>query len=107
MSAIRSQTAKLVLLLALVMPLPGFMSAWSCDASAAVTAGSAGQEHCTHQTAAPLHHGCGMCCSVAATGVMPLPWTAPHAARAAVLLPSRWPPLNVVLDRLDRPPRHA
>jgi hypothetical protein len=97
---------KLALLLALIMPLPGFVSAWSCDSfdSSAVAA----QQHCAHQAGAALqHHNCGVCCSAAAIALLPLPWAAPQPVRAGLLLPLRWPSPSVLLDRLDRPPRRV
>jgi hypothetical protein len=98
MKALRGHTVKFVLLLALIMPLPGFVSAWSCDS----------QQHCSHQTGtALLHHNCGVCCSAAAVALLPMPWAAPQPARAALLLSLRQPPPSIPLERLDRPPRRV
>jgi hypothetical protein len=93
------------MLLALIMPLQGFASAWSCASS---DTASLPQQHCAHDAGAvQQHHSCGTCCCAAAIALMPLPWAAPQPVSPGVLLPLRWPPPAVVLDRLDRPPRHV
>jgi hypothetical protein len=97
---------KLALLLALIMPLQGFASAWSCgsfDAAPATRATAA--QHCAHDTGvAQQHHHCGTCCCAAAIAVMPLFRVQPRSANLGALLPAHSPPA-IVLDRLDRPPR--
>jgi len=109
---------KLALLLALIMPLQGFASAWSCgsrdaaQAAAAATAPAAAQaaapvaapQQCAHTGAAQQHHHCGTCCCAAAIAVVPALWVPPRSANLGALLPARSPPA-IVLDRLDRPPR--
>jgi hypothetical protein len=97
---------KLALLLALIMPLQGFASAWGCGSfdTAPATGATAGQ-HCAHDTGvAKQHHHCGTCCCAAAIAVMPLFRVPPRPANPGALLPVRSPPA-IVLDRLDRPPR--
>jgi hypothetical protein len=99
---------KLALLLALIMPLQGFASAWSCEAlGPAPAAGHAtALQHCAHDAgAAQLHHHCGTCCCAAAISVMPMVWLPPRPANSSALLPVRSSPPAIVLDRLDRPPR--
>jgi hypothetical protein len=104
---------KLALLLALIMPLQGFASAWGCGsfdtapASAPDTALATAPQHCAHEVGvAQQHHHCGICCCAAAIAVMPLFRVPPRPANPGALLPVRSPPA-IVLDRLDRPPRLA
>jgi hypothetical protein len=99
---------KLALLLALIMPLQGFASAWGCGsfATAPVTAPATAAQHCAHDGVAQQHHHCGTCCCAAAIAVMPLFSVPPRPANPGALLPVRSPPA-IVLDRLDRPPRLA
>ena len=97
----------LVLLLALILPLQSFASAWSCSAQYAGSAGA--HAHCPDhsgkaQSGGEQHHRCGTCC-VAAIALMPFRWTAPRSAGAEVSLLPQGPPPKIVLDRLDRPPR--
>jgi hypothetical protein len=102
---------KLALLLALIMPLQGFASAWSCGsrgaapAAAPAAASAAAPQQCAHAGAAQQHHRCGTCCCAAAIAVMPLLWIAPRPANPSALLPVRLSPPAIILDRLDRPPR--
>ena len=94
---------KLALLLALIMPLQGFASAWSCGSFGAAPAAAA--QHCAHEDgAAQQHHHCGTCCCAAAIAVVPLLWIPPRPVNAGALLPVRSPPA-IAIDRLDRPPR--
>jgi hypothetical protein len=97
---------KLVLLLALIMPLQGFASAWSCGSrdAAPAAAPAAAPQQCAHTGAAQQHHHCGSCCCAAAIAVAPPLWVPPRSASPGALLPARSPPA-IVLDRLDRPPR--
>jgi hypothetical protein len=98
---------QLALLLALIMPLQGFASAWSCGSrdTAPATARTAAPQQCEHDGAAQQHHHCGTCCSAAAIAVSPKLWIAPRPANPSALLPLRLSPPAVILDRLDRPPR--
>jgi hypothetical protein len=106
MKALPTLSMRLALLLALIMPLQGFASAWSCTALDGASADA--PQHCAHETgAAPQHHTCGTCCCTAAIAVMPVPWAAARQTSSDLLLPLRGSPLKVVLDRLDRPPRYA
>jgi hypothetical protein len=99
---------KLALLLALIMPLQGFASAWSCatfDPTPA-TGPATALQHCAHDAgAAQQHHHCGTCCCAAAIAVVPLLWIPPRPVNAGALLPVRSSPPAIALDRLDRPPR--
>jgi hypothetical protein len=95
---------KLALLLALIMPLQGFASAWNCGSFDAAPATSA--QHCAHEAgAAQQQHHCGTCCCAAAIAVMPLLWVPPPPVNAGAPLPLRSSPPAITLDRLDRPPR--
>jgi hypothetical protein len=97
----------LALLLALMLPLQGFASAWSCSAQ---ESGSAAEHHhCADDlgktpTSGEQHHHCGTCCA-AAIALMPFRWTPPPAVRSAASLPFNGSPPKIALDRLDRPPR--
>jgi len=97
----------LVLLLALILPLQTFASAWSC--SAQDSGGAAAHHHCAndpgkaHAGAEPHHH-CGTCCA-AAIALMPFRWTPPAMASSEASLPLQGSPPRIALDRLDRPPR--
>jgi hypothetical protein len=107
MSPFRSPSMKLVLLLALILPLQNFASAWSCGARG--TAAAAAHHDCANergspQTAAEQHHHCGSCC-VAAIAPLPYCWTAPRSVNPQDSLPRHGRPPQVALDRLDRPPR--
>jgi hypothetical protein len=107
MRPFRTPTMQLALLLALIMPLQGFASAWSCGSrdTAPATARTAAPQQCEHDGAAQQHHHCGTCCSAAAIAVSPKLWIAPRPANPSALLPLRLSPPAVILDRLDRPPR--
>jgi hypothetical protein len=94
---------RLVLLLALIMPLQGFASAWSCGSRDAASA--AAPQQCEHAGTAQQHHHCGTCCCAAAIAVSPTLWIAPRPANPGALLPLRLSPPAIILDRLDRPPR--
>jgi hypothetical protein len=90
---------KLVMLLALILPLQSFASAWNCGNPGAIS--GAAHQHCTE---AQPHHHCGTCCA-AAVAALPFQWTAPRSVNPAFTLPQIGPPPKVALDRLDRPPR--
>jgi hypothetical protein len=99
---------KLALLLALIMPLQGFASAWSCGAfdPAPATGPATALQHCAHAAGdVQLHHHCGTCCCAAAISIMPLVWVPPRPANPGALLPVSSAPPAIALDRLDRPPR--
>jgi hypothetical protein len=107
---------QLALLLALIMPLQGFASAWNCGsgdaasatapAAALAAAPAAAQQHCPQETSgAQQHHHCGTSCCAAAIAVSPKLWIAPRPANPIGLLQLRLPPPAIILDRLDRPPR--
>jgi hypothetical protein len=106
---------QLALLLALIMPLQGFASAWSCGsrdaapatapATAQATTPAAAPQQCEHTGAAQQHHHCGTCCCAAAIAVSPKLWLAPRPANPSAQLPLRLSPPAIILDRLDRPPR--
>jgi len=104
---------QLALLLALIMPLQGFATAWSCssrDAAAATApapaaARTAAPQQCAHAGAARQHHHCGTCCCAAAMAVSPTLWIAPRPANPSAPLSLRLSPPAIILDRLDRPPR--
>jgi hypothetical protein len=98
---------RLVLLLALILPLQSFASAWSC--SAHDTGSAPAHHHCATdsaeaQTGGEQHHHCGTCCA-AAIALMPFRWTPPRSVRSEASLPLNGSPPKVALDRLDRPPR--
>jgi hypothetical protein len=98
---------KLALLLALMMPLQGFASAWGCGSfdTAQTAAPATAPQHCAHEAGVTQqHHHCGTCCCAAAIAVMPPLWIPPRPANTGALLPARSAPA-IVLDRLDRPPR--
>lgn len=94
-----------VLLLALILPLQNFASAWSC--SAQHSGAAAAHHHCADdsgKSGAEQQHHCGTCCA-AAVALVPFTWTAPRSGSPEASLPSHRPPPQVALDRLDRPPR--
>ena len=106
MAFLRTPSATLVLLLALIVPLQSFAAVWGCGAHAGT---AAVHHHCANDPAkaqggAEQHHHCGTCCA-AAIALMPFRWTAPPSANAQVSLSSLRPPPQGTLDRLDRPPR--
>jgi hypothetical protein len=100
---------RLVLLLALILPLQSFASI-SCGSRDA--ASFAPHQHCADslggsQTGdAPQHHHCGSCC-VTAIAAAPLRFAAPPLTNSGVSLPTHRTLLTITLDRLDRPPRLA
>jgi hypothetical protein len=98
---------KLALLLALIMPLQGFASAWSCGSRDAPPAAAppAAPQQCAHAGAAQQHNHCGTCCCAAAIAVSPKLWIAPRPVNPSALLPLRLSAPAIILDRLDRPPR--
>jgi hypothetical protein len=104
----RSSALKLALLLVLMLPLQGFAAAFSCEPldSAAAAAAPTADHHCPHGSSAVQHHACGTCCS-AAMVVTPLQWVPPRSISPRVRVPLLFSPPNIVLDRLDRPPRPA
>ena len=99
---------RLVLLLALILPLQSFASSWSCGAHDAGIA--AAHQHCAdhpgkaNTAGGELRHHCGTCCS-AAVALMPFRWTPPRLDSPEPSLPLKGSPPNIALDRLDRPPR--
>jgi hypothetical protein len=98
----------LVLLLALMLPLQTFASAWSCSAQESL-GGAAAHHHCANDPGQPQsggeqHHHCGTCCA-AAIALMPFHWTPPRMASSEASLALQGSPPKVALDRLDRPPR--
>jgi hypothetical protein len=108
MAPLKTLSMMLVLLLALILPLQSFASAWSCSDQAG---SAAAQHHCADhagkaQTGGEQHHHCGTCCA-AAIALMPFSWTPPPLVRAEASLPCNGSPPKVALDRLDRPPRPA
>jgi hypothetical protein len=98
---------RLVLLLALILPLQSFASI-SCGAPDAHSFAS--HQHCPDLPGAPStgdapqHHHCGSCC-VTAIAAAPLRFTPPALTNPGDSLPVHRPLLKVTLDRLDRPPR--
>jgi hypothetical protein len=99
---------RLMLLLALILPLQGFAVAWNCGPPD--TGSTAAHQHCSPGSGAPHsgdaqpHHHCGTCCA-AAVAALPFGWVAPPSITPPIALPPMRPPPKVVLDRLDRPPR--
>ena len=107
MGRFRTPSMTLVLLLALMLPLQTFASAWSC--SAQEPGAAAVHHHCANDTGhAPTsgeqHHHCGACCA-AAIALTPFRWTPPASERSEASLPFNGSPPKLALDRLDRPPR--
>src|ERR1700742_4503568 len=107
MRPFKTRSMRLVLLLALMLPLQSF--AWvSCSGPQA--AALAAHQHCGDSAGgAPAgslmqHHHCGSCC-VAAVPVTPHRFTLPASMNSGISLPAYWPPLKVAAERLDRPPR--
>jgi hypothetical protein len=99
---------KLVLLLALILPLQSFAAAWSCGPPE--TGSAAAHQHCAPESGAAHtgdalpHHHCGTCCA-AAIAAPPFGWIAPRQITPPISLPQMVSPPKLVLDRLDRPPR--
>ena len=104
---------RLVLLLALILPLQSFASIGCGSPDAQSTAS---QQHCADHPGeprsgdgpqsggAPQHHHCGSCC-VTAIAAAPLRFAPPPPTNPGISLPAHRPLLTVTLDRLDRPPR--
>jgi hypothetical protein len=108
MALFKAPPMRLVLLLALVLPLQSL--AWA-NCSAPNTAALAAHQHCGDTAGGAQsgdlpqqHHHCGSCC-VAAIAATPLRFTPPALSNAGLPLPAHWPPHAAALDRLDRPPR--
>jgi hypothetical protein len=108
MGLTKTRSLRLVLLLALILPLQTF--AWvNCSSPDAGSVAPAHQ-HCGEHAGGTLsgdpaqHHHCGSCC-IAALAATPLRFTPPASASPGISLPARWPPLKIALYRLDRPPR--
>jgi hypothetical protein len=107
MGPLKIRSARLVLLLALMLQLQSF--AWiGCGSAEASPV--AGHPHCPdpaggQQTGdlAQQHH-CGSCC-VTAIGATPLGFTPPSVTHPGISLPAHLALFEVALDRLDRPPR--
>jgi hypothetical protein len=108
MGPLRIQSMRLVLLLALILPLQSFAAAWSCGppeiGSAAAHLHCAPESGAAHTGEAQSHHHCGTCCA-AAVAALPFGWIAPPSLTPPIALPHILPPPKVALDRLDRPPR--
>jgi len=104
----RSATLEFALLLALMLPLQGLAAAFNCEPhdTAAAAATYAADQHCPHASSAMQHHACGTCCC-AAVVVTPLQWVPPRSISPQVRVPLLFSPPQIVLDRLDRPPRLA
>jgi hypothetical protein len=108
MAPLKARSVRLVLLLALLLPLQSL--AW-VNCNAPDTASLAAHQHCEDSAGAAQsgdlpqqHHHCGSCC-VAAIAATPQLFTPPSFTNAGILLPAHWPRHAVTLDRLDRPPR--
>ena len=108
MGPFKTRSMRLVLLLALMLPLQSY--AWvGCSAPLAAVAA---HQHCgdtgdgSPTGGQAQHHHCGSCC-VAAVAAAPNRFSPPSFMSSGVSLPAYWPPLKVALDRLDRPPRLA
>jgi hypothetical protein len=107
MASLRNPSMRLVLLLALILPLQSFASAWGCSAHEAGSA--AAHHHCandsgTSQSGGEQRHHCGSCCAVA-IALTPFRWNPPRSAGSEASLPLYGPPPRIAFDRLDRPPR--
>ncbi|HEY2676270.1 MAG TPA: hypothetical protein VGI65_04825 [Steroidobacteraceae bacterium] len=99
---------KLAILLALMLPLQGLSAASACASISASTAPT--RHHCAPLagtvSGSLLHHGCGTCCAVGVAAA-PLNWAAPSLPSPEVCSVDLLPPPDIILDRLDRPPRHS
>jgi hypothetical protein len=99
---------KLAILLALMLPLQGLSAASACGAVSAASAQI--DHHCTPVSGTVpgslLHHGCGTCCAVGVAAA-PLHWATPRLPSPEVSSATLLPPPDIILDRLDRPPRHS
>jgi hypothetical protein len=107
MGLLQTRSLKLMLLLALTLPLQSFAAAWNCGS--AETGPVAAHQHCAPgsgalQTGDRQHHHCGICCA-AAIAALPFGWMAPRMMAPGIVLTQTGSPPKVVLDRLDRPPR--
>jgi hypothetical protein len=98
---------KLIVLLALLLPLQSF--AWlNCGSSSG--ASPAAHQHCQDSQGATQtgdlaqHHPCGNCC-VTAVAATPLRFTPSSFTYPPLSLPVHRSWRKVALDRLDRPPR--
>jgi hypothetical protein len=96
---------RLVMLLALLLPLQSF--AWVTCSSPDAAAGA--HAHCGYPAGAhagdmPQHHHCSSCCATA-VATTPIHVTPPPVASPGIALPAHRPLLKIALDRLDRPPR--
>lgn len=103
---LKTRSMKLVLLLALMLPLQSFASI-GCGYLDAPSVAS--PQHCPDHPGAPSgdapqHHHCGSCC-ITAIAPAPLRFTPPALTNPGVSLPAHRPPRNLAIDRLDRPPR--
>jgi hypothetical protein len=109
MGAVKNLSVKLVLLLALALPLQSF-AAIGCGSADGATSGA--HQHCVdpidgHLSGEmPQHHHCGTCCT-AAPAMTPLLWSPPPPINSGISPPMRSPLLELALERLDRPPRLA
>ena len=107
MGPFKTRSMRLVLLLALMLPLQSFAGVGCSTPHAAAIAA---HQHCGEPADRSLaggqvqHHHCGSCC-VAAVAAAPNRFTPPSIVNPSISLPAYWPPLKVALDRLDRPPR--
>jgi hypothetical protein len=99
----RTLRFEFALLFTLMLPLQGYTAMPSCDETTA--AAPAPQTHCASAPSAMRHHGCGNCCCGAAVALTAAPWAAPLLNSPGISVISLWPPPQVALDRLDRPPR--
>jgi hypothetical protein len=95
---------RLVLLLALMLPWQAFAGMSGC-AQSGMAHLSSHDAHCRHSVPTAVHHDCGTCCCMAATGVSPPIWHAPRfsAPESSVARIETSP--STLIDRLDRPPR--
>jgi hypothetical protein len=106
MGPFKTRSMRLVLLLALMLPLQSFAGVGCSTPHAAVAA----HQHCgdpaegSPANGQVQHHHCGSCC-VAAVPAAPIRFTPPSTVNSGSSLPAYWPPLKVAVDRLDRPPR--
>jgi hypothetical protein len=109
MGTLKTRSMKLVLLLALALPLQSF-AAIGCGSLDSASPGA--HPHCVdppngHPSGdAQQHHHCGSCCT-AAVATAPLRWAPPPPINSGIFLPARSALLKIALDRLDRPPRLA
>jgi hypothetical protein len=96
------------LLLALLLPWQSFAAAAHCDLISAVHSPTA-HEHCAEHEHAPNppHHGCCADCCPSAVVAATLDWRLPRGATPELFLPAPRAPLNISLERLDRPPRQS